>query len=322
LTLAASGTATTGASTVTITGKSGSLSHTTTVSLTVNGAGTGTGTLTVTPLSLTFNYRVGGSLPSSRTVSITSAGGSTSYTAKETDPWLSINPTSGGTPGSIRASVNPTGMAAGSYGAQINITAQNGKTTTVTVALIITSGSGGGTSGATFAQPYMSDSQSGTVAAAWVDNLGASPLSTTDPRNRGLVLAKDASAPANAWAGAVIQNVTGMSLTELSFDFRASIPCSADSPHFVVVTMDGTTQTYGGCKSSSAAPTSAPTGWTHLQFDLSQATRATNSPVQSISLVLDKGTTSTGSIAVIDNIQVNGVPVGKGAAPTPNPRDD
>jgi hypothetical protein len=307
---------------VTITGKSGTLSHTTTVGLTVNAAGTGTGTLTPTPTSLSFNYQMGGRLPSSRTLSITSTGGSTSYTAKETDPWLSINPTSGtGTPGSIRASVNPAGMAPGSYGAQINITPQNGKTTTVAVALIITSGSGGGTTGGMFAQPYMSDTQSGTLAAAWVDNLGASPLSTTDPRNRGLVLAKSASPSTNAWAGAVIQNVTGMSLTELSFDFRASIPCSADSPHFLVVTMDGHMQTYGGCNISSAAPTSsAPTGWTHLQFDLSPATRANSSPVQSISLVLDKGTASTGSIAVIDNIQVNGVPVGKGATSTS--RDD
>src|SRR5882672_7108138 len=125
LTLAASGTATTGTSTVTITGKSGTLSHTTTVGLTVSTAGSGTGTLTSTPTSLSFNYQMGGRLPSSRTLSITSTGGSTSYTAKETDPWLSINPTSGsGTPGSIRASVNPAGMAVGSYGAQINITAQ------------------------------------------------------------------------------------------------------------------------------------------------------------------------------------------------------
>jgi len=321
LTLAASGTATTGTSTVTVTGKSGTLSHTTTVGLTVSTAGSGTGTLTSTPTSLSFNYQMGGRLPSSRTLSITSTGGSTSYTAKETDPWLSINPTSGGTPGSIRASVNPAGMAAGSYGAQINITAQNGKTTTVTVALIITSSSGGGTSGTMFAQPYMSDSQSGTLAAAWVDNLGASPLSTTDARNRGLVLAKSASALATAWAGASIQNVTGMSLKELSFDFRASIPCSADSPHFVVVTTDGVKHMVGGCTSSpNAPPSSAPTGWTRLWFDLSQGTQAISSPIQSISLVLDKGTASTGSIAVIDNIEVNGVLVGKGATSTS--RDD
>jgi hypothetical protein len=309
---------------VTITGKSGSLSHTTTVGLTVNGAGTGMGTLTATPSSLSFNYQLGGRLPSSRMLSITSTGGSTSYTAKETDPWLSINPTSGtGTPGSIRASVNLTGMAAGSYGAQINITAQNGKTFTVPVALIITSGSGGGggTTSGMYAQPNMSDTQSGTLAAAWVDNLGASPLSTTDPRNRGLILAKDATAPASAWAGAVIQNVTGMSLTELGFDFRAGIQCSADSVHFLVVTTDTMPHTVGGCTSSSTLPpSSAPTGWMRLRFNPSQASPPITSPVQSISLVLEKGSTSTGSIAVIDNIEINGVPVGKGATSTS--RDD
>jgi hypothetical protein len=289
--------------------------------LTVNPAPTGTGTLASTPSSLSFNYQMGGRLPSSRTLSITSTGGSTSYTAKETDPWLSISPTSGGTPGSIRVSVNPAGMAAGSYGAQINITAQNGKTITVTVALIIAPSSGGGTSGGMFAQPYMSDTQSGTLAAAWVDNLGASPLSTTDPRNRGLVLAKSASASASAWAGAAIQNVTGMSLTELGFDFRASIQCSADSVHFLVVTTDTMPHTIGGCTSSpTTPPSSAPTGWMRLRFNPNQASPPITSPVQSISIVLDKGSTSTGSIAVIDNIEVNGVPVGKGTTSTS--RDD
>ncbi len=311
---------------------------TTTYTLTVTGGGTsvtaqatvtvtpsaGTGTLTSTPSSLSFNYQMGGRLPSSRTLSITSTGGLTTYTAKETDPWLTINPTSGGTPGSIRASVNPAGMAPGSYGAQINITAQNGKTTTVTVALIITSGrgGGGGTTGGMFAQPYMSDTQSGTLAAAWVDNLGASPLSTSDPRNRGLVLAKSASALATAWAGASIQNVTGMSLTELGFDFRAGIQCSADSVHFVVFTSDTVAHTVGGCTNSSTIPaSSAPTGWMRLRFNPNQASPPINSPVQSISIELLNGSTSTGSIAVIDNIEINGVPVGKGSS-TSTSRDD
>jgi hypothetical protein len=302
--------------TLTVAGTSTSVNAQATV--TVNPT-TGTGTLTSTPSSLSFSYQMGGRLPYSRTLSITSTGGSTPYTAQETDPWLSISPTSGtGTPASIRVSVNLTGMAAGSYGGQINITSQNGKTITVPVALIITSSSGGGgTTGGMFAQPYMSDTQSGTLAAAWVDNMGASPLSTTDLHNRGLVLAKSASASATAWAGASIQNVTGMSLTELGFDFRASIQCSTNSLQFVVVTTDGVRHTVGACSSSSTTPaSSAPTGWTRLRFDPRQASPAINSPVESISLELDKGSTSTGSIAVIDNIEVNGVPVAKVATST------
>src|SRR6202521_6286827 len=158
---------------------------------------------------------MGGRSPASQTLSLTSTGGSTSFTAKETDPWLSITPASGtSTPGSIRASVNPAGLTPGSHGAQINISTPNGKPVTVTVALIITSGSGGcdegcgGTSGRMTAQPYVSDSQSGTLAAAWVDNLGASPNNTNDPQNRGLVIAKSGSAAADALGGADTHTVS------------------------------------------------------------------------------------------------------------------
>jgi len=280
-------------------------------------------------MSLTFNYQIGGRLPGSRTLALTSTGGSTSFTAKETDPWLSIAPASGtitpGNPGSIRASVNPAGMAPGTYGAQINI---NGTSISVSVSLIITSGSGscddgcGGTSGHMYAQPYVSSSQSGTLAAAWVDNMGATPLSTSDPLNRGLVLSKAASAPADALAGATIQNVTGMNLTELGFYLRTVTPCGTDSPQFLVVTTDGAMHTVGGCTSTTTTPPSpAPNGWLHLQFDPAKAGITTG--VKSISLAIGKGPTPpTGSIAVIDNIEINGVVVGKGTTSTSTSRDN
>jgi hypothetical protein len=336
LTLTASSTAATGNSTVNITGTSGTtLTHSITLSLTVSGTSSG-GALTVSPMSLTFNYQMGGRLPSSRTLSITSTGGSMSFTAKETDPWLSIAPSSGtsspGNPGSIRASVNPAGMAPGTYGAQINI---NGTTISVRVALLITSGSGGcdngcgGTPGGMSAQPYVSNSQSGTLAAAWVDNLGASPNNTSDPHNRGLVLARNGSAQADTVAGATIQNVTGIFLTKLGFDFREGIQCSAGSLQFEVVTTQGK-HTVDGCNSSTASQSSAPMGWKHFEFKPASAVPPIGSTdqVQSISIVLGKGSSSTGSIAVIDNIEINGVLVGKGttststSTPTSPSRDD
>jgi hypothetical protein len=286
--------------------------------LTVNPAVTTTGALAASPSSLSFNYQMGGGTPSSRTLAITSTGGSTSYTATETDPWLSIAPKSGtNTPASISASVNPSGMAPGSYGAQINITAANGKTITIPVALTITSGSGGGdggggTPGNMNAQPFVSDPQSGALAAAWVDNMGTSPHNGSDPHNRALVLSKGTSASTNSWAGANIQNVTGMSLTELGFDFRAGIQCSTDAVHFLITTTDGTSHTLGGCTSSAVtAQSTAPTGWMRLRFDPGTASPAINpnDHVQSISLVLDKG-----SIAVIDNIYINNAFTGKGSS--------
>jgi hypothetical protein len=318
---------------VTITGTSGTLLHTLTLILTVNGTATGSaGKITATPASLTFNYQIGGRSPASQMISVNNTGGATSFTATETDPWLSVSPASGnsgpGNPGTIRAIANPAGMTPGSYGAQINISTPNGDTTTVSAALIITSGSGGGgegggTPGGMYARPYVSDSQSGTLAAAWVDDLGATPHNTSDPRNRGLVIAKNPTAPADGLAGATIQNVTGMNLTEVGFDLRAGVPCGTDSPQFLIVTTDKMMHTIGGCTSSiKTTQSSAPMGWTRLQFDPDKATPAINSQVQSISIVLGKGSTSTGSIAVIDNIEINGVSVGKDTTSTWRRRDD
>jgi hypothetical protein len=320
-------------------------SATTTYTLTVTGTGTpatanatvtvnpstGTGTLSATPSSLSFAYQMGGSLPSSQKLTINSTGGTTSFTLTETDPWLSVTPTSGtGTPATLAASLNSAGLAGltvGSHGAQINITA-GGKTLTVSVALTITAASsgGGGTSGNMTAQAYVSDTQSGALAAAWVNNLGNSPHDSSDPLNRALVLSKGASAPHNAWAGAIIQNVNGMSLTEVGFDFNASIQCSTNTVHFIITTTDGTSHTLGGCTSSlTSTQSTAPTGWMRLRFDPSKASPAISPSehVQSISIEVGNGSSSTGSIAVIDNITINGTLTGKGSSTSnPRPRDD
>jgi hypothetical protein len=195
-------------------------------------------------------------------------------------------------------------------------------------------GTPGAAAGGLSAQAYVSDPmQSGALAAAWVDNLGSSPHNSSDPRNQGLVISASPLAPSGAMAGVVIQNVTGMSLTGLGLDLNAGIQCGANAPQFVVVTADNVTHTVGGCTSSTtsiaaaaAAQTATATGWTHLQFDPMSAVPPINPAdhVQSISVVLGKGanqnaptsTQTTGSVVVIDNIQINGMTVGKGKTVT------
>jgi hypothetical protein len=237
-------------------------------------------------------------------------------------------------------------MAPGTYGAQINVSTPNGSTTTISVGLKITPsisgcdedcGTSGRAPGGLAAQAYVSDPmQSGALAAAWVDNLGSSPHNSSDPRNQGLVISASPLAPTGSMAGVIIQNVAGMNLTGLGLDLNAGIQCGANAPQFVVVTADKVTHTVGGCTSSTgstgstasaaAAQTAPATGWVHLWFDPQKATPMIQptDQVQSISVVLGKGlnqnaptsTQSTGSIAVIDNIQINGMPVGKGTTPT------
>jgi len=255
-------------------------------------------------------------------LSVTDTTGKTwYYVSTSGGSWLTASPTRGRTPGTITVSVNAYNMSPGTYSGMVKVSTSDAIQTTVTVTLNVTTGGcvtncgGGGTPGGMYAQPYVSNSQSGTLAAAWVNNMGATPLSTTDPLNRGLVLSKAASAPADALAGATIQNVTGMNLTELGFYLRTVTPCGPDSPQFLVVTTDGVMHTVGSCiPTTTTIPSPAPAGWLHLQFDPAKAGITTG--VQSISLVIGKGSTPpTGSMAVIDNIEINGVLVGKGGAP-------
>jgi BACON domain-containing protein len=86
----------------------------------------GSSTLSVTPTSLSFSYQQGGTLPSSKTLSVSSSN-YTSFTAATSGAsWLSISKTSGTTPTSISVSVRPGTMAAGTYRASITLTSRAG----------------------------------------------------------------------------------------------------------------------------------------------------------------------------------------------------
>src|SRR5262249_6785900 len=66
----------------------------------------------------------GGANPASKTVSVANTGGQTlTYTASDDASWLSLSPTSGTAPKDISASIDTTGLSAGTYTATITITA-------------------------------------------------------------------------------------------------------------------------------------------------------------------------------------------------------
>ena len=82
--------------------------------------------LALSPTSLTFNYQVGGALPAAQDITPTTTGAAVSYTAAATTTsggnWLSV--TGGGTTPNVAAvSVNPAGLAAGTYSGVISFTA-------------------------------------------------------------------------------------------------------------------------------------------------------------------------------------------------------
>jgi len=326
--------------TITITSSSASNSpQTVPVTLTITGSGSGT--LRVwPPRAVAFEYEAGRGAPSPRSVRVYSSGGPLSFTAAaHGGTWLTVNPSGGTTPGSLTVSVDPSGLASGTYTATIAIAAPGSAGVNLPVILRVASGDddgggddGGGGSGGSggggggddgsggssiHAWPYAYDpAATNSVAATWMDNTGvpSTNANTADTRNQGLLLSKTSAASNQAQAGVVIREVEGISLTELGYDIRSGSQCTATSPRFVVVTSDDVVHKIG-CTAGTAQAAPA-TGWKRLRFDPANPAQtvpaiAPGSKVKSIHLVLDGGPEAGSSMAVIDNIDINGKIIGQ-----------
>jgi len=103
-------------------------------------------------------------------------------------------------------------------------------------------------------------------------------------------------------------------------DLRTNSHCGAGAPRFNVVTDDGVTH-FVGCSSPPPAVTTASQGWKRLRWTPAQAFPPIVGTVRSIIIVFDEGQDATpvlgpdtgAGLAVIDNIDVNGQLVGRGA---------
>ena len=277
-----------------------------------------------------FEYEAGHSEPAPRTIRVFSTGSALGFTAAaHGGTWLSVTPSGGTTPGSLSISVDPTGLASGTYSATINISAPGTTSVNLPVILRVATGDdGGGDDGAgensnnsgdrIRAWPYAYDPAStNTVAATWMESTGvasSSTTSTTDTRNQGLLLSKTSHASNRAQAGVVIRDVEGTSVTELGYDIRTGSQCTATSPRFVVVTSDDVVHKIG-CASATTQPAPS-TGWKRLRFDPSNPSQAVpaiaaGSKLKSMHLVLDGGPENGSSIVVLDNIDINGKLIGQ-----------
>jgi hypothetical protein len=114
------------------------------VSFTVTAAPANIG---VNPASLSFTATQGAANPANQSMTINNTGGgSLSWNVSDNASWLSLNPTSGSsTPGPVTASVNTSGLVAGTYNAAITITANGAANTpqTMPVSLVVTAPSTG-----------------------------------------------------------------------------------------------------------------------------------------------------------------------------------
>jgi len=180
------------------------------------------------------------------------------------------------------------------------------------------------------------------VASEWKGGLGCPiidpacvPGDQRDKRNQGLLLAKTGPTSNNASAGATITGVNGITLKELGYDLRKpnliadprGSHCGAGAPRFNVVTKDNVTH-FIGCASPPPAETALGNGWIRLRWLAQEAFPPIlpTDEVRSMSIVFDEGQ-DTGpdnfGLAVLDNIDVNGVLIGSGPnRPGDNDRDE
>src|SRR5947209_7494778 len=165
------------------------------------------------------------------------------------------------------------------------------------------------------------------VAAQWVKGLGEADAS--GPNNFAVLVSKSTETAANASSGVVITGAEGIVLNSstsvLGFDIRDGSHCGAGAPRFNVVTMDGITH-FLGCQAATtvSADTGEPAleaGWTRKKLtpsDLNQAfptipmgAMSTQNTVSSIAIVFDEGTDQGVGFAILDNININGVFLGR-----------
>jgi hypothetical protein len=204
---------------------------------------------------------------------------------------------------------------------------------------------------------------SNIVTSAWLrgmglpDNGGANTTTddlATNPNKRdphtGLLMSKNGPTPDCSSAEARIEGwKKGTVLTELGFDYRNGGHCGAGAPRFDITTTDGFIY-FAGCAAGLHEPAPQdPLQWTRVRFLAAGASAClfnvcvfpqlpTNppfvfgtTPVDRIDIVYDEGTDvpillddpSGIGLAVLDNIDVNGVLIttGTGICPSGGDKD-
>lgn len=160
------------------------------------------------------------------------------------------------------------------------------------------------------AKPFVYDpDRTGIIVSAWVPHTGLADAGGSD---HGLVLQKNGPTATNAAAGAVITGATGAQLTELGFDYNGTGHNGAGSPR-VNVTVGGTLYFFG---SIYGTHTDLGNGWVRVRFNGTEpGAGGFGGIIDSIAIVADEGTDIVGQgipgQSVLDNIDVNGVLIGK-----------
>jgi hypothetical protein len=204
------------------------------VTLTVTGTTSSTPSISLTPTALSFSGVAGGTAPAAQLINLTNPTGETlSWSMSASAAWLSPASVSGTTTtetDSISASVNLTGLAAGTYTAAITVAASGATNTPQVIPVTLTvspaptaspvigvsvstmafTGTAGGANPAT--QSFtISNAGTGTLSWAVGDNAAWLTLSPTSGTNSGTVSASVSLSglAAGTYSGTITVSATG-----------------------------------------------------------------------------------------------------------------
>ncbi len=95
-----------------------------------------------TPAAITFTSTAGSGAPAAQSLAVNSSAGALNFTAtpgtQSGGGWLSVSPGSGTTPANLSVSVNPAGLAQGTYNGSVTLTAGGASNSPLTVPVTLT----------------------------------------------------------------------------------------------------------------------------------------------------------------------------------------
>jgi hypothetical protein len=232
----------------------------TNLALAPNGGGGAIPTIGVSPTSLSFAYQIGGTAPVAQALSVTSSGAALSFTATASGgTWLSASPASGTTPGGVSVSVNPSGLAAGTYKGSVAIAASGASNSpqTVAVSLMVTPASVPNLNVSPTSLSFSAQA-GGAAPAAQSISVGSSgaALNFTAAASSGSWLS--ATPPSGTTPGTVSVSVNPSGLAAGTYSGSVAIAASGagNSPRAVAVTLTVTTAPPPGGSGLTVSPTS------------------------------------------------------------------
>lgn len=158
-------------------------------------------------------------------------------------------------------------------------------------------------------EPWIYDpGHTGAIISRWVPFGGRH-----DP---AIIMSKILPTAADAAAGATVEGVDGITLTELGFDVFRGGHCGAGAPRFNVTTTDGFVYFFGCAYGTHSPAPDKPATFTRVRFSDHDAFKQLDSDppwpgfgrarVSSIEIVFDEGVDDGSGFTAIDDVDING----------------